>query len=562
MPAIGRIIPYLRASARPARLALDLSPDAVRLMGRTALGSWIEIGSAPLDHSGFAARIDALRVEALVRGPGPVPVDLWLPAEQVLVRRLALPVGPGRRASALRRISAETGQAAGALAIAVADAPPREPATVLAVLSQTVDEARDYARRWGFRPGRVSTRVEAKRFGAAGPCFRRVRMPALRAGALAAATAAVAAPAAAALALALALGAGSLELWDAPSQGQAARDPGTAPPLQVARIDAGAPTLSRGSFTQISRHGIQALPARQSPGQAAGGAAVAPAGQGAPPAFGMAPDLSEPGAGARMRVGSSPALPSHIRPGRLQRVAAGIDGTDISAVRHAVGRIRDQSRARAVVPAPVTAAVGQRLVVPVAASPSGPVILAASLAPILPVSAAPAMLSGDPLPAPEPEIRLAADGTAAPETVPVLPAPRPKTEAVSEPAEAAPEDEAEPASDSPVASVEAPRPPAKPGGKAREARAAAVQETFGGKPSPGTVRNLASQSGLDLDDTNLIGVLDARSGRQALLRMSGGEYLKVGRGDAIDGWRVSAINRDAVRLTRGGRSRTLLLVAP
>jgi hypothetical protein len=34
----------------------------------------------------------------------------------------------------------------------------------------------------------------------------------------------------------------------------------------------------------------------------------------------------------------------------------------------------------------------------------------------------------------------------------------------------------------------------------------------------------------------------------------------VARGDEIAGWQVSAIGVDAMRLTRGGESRTLLLV--
>jgi hypothetical protein len=55
-------------------------------------------------------------------------------------------------------------------------------------------------------------------------------------------------------------------------------------------------------------------------------------------------------------------------------------------------------------------------------------------------------------------------------------------------------------------------------------------------------------------------VIDAQSGREALLRMSSGDVRKVTLGDTVAGWRVNAIGQDTMRLTRGGESRTLLLV--
>ncbi|MEM7189539.1 MAG: hypothetical protein AAF439_07995, partial [Pseudomonadota bacterium] len=78
--------------------------------------------------------------------------------------------------------------------------------------------------------------------------------------------------------------------------------------------------------------------------------------------------------------------------------------------------------------------------------------------------------------------------------------------------------------------------------------------------APTSVRRAATQTGLSLDRTSLIGVIDANSGRKALLRMPSGDFRKVSRGDVIEGWRVSAIGRDAMRLTRQGQNRTLLLV--
>ena len=78
---------------------------------------------------------------------------------------------------------------------------------------------------------------------------------------------------------------------------------------------------------------------------------------------------------------------------------------------------------------------------------------------------------------------------------------------------------------------------------------------------PRTVKAAAKEVGLELDKTSLIGVIDARSGRQALVRMPSGSFRKVSRGDVIDGWRVSSIGREALRLTRRGQDRTLLLVS-
>lgn len=79
---------------------------------------------------------------------------------------------------------------------------------------------------------------------------------------------------------------------------------------------------------------------------------------------------------------------------------------------------------------------------------------------------------------------------------------------------------------------------------------------------PRSVGDAAKRTGLALNKTNLIGVIEAKTGRQALVRLPDGGFRKVSRGDSIEGWRVSAVNRESVRLTRRGEKRTLLLVAP
>jgi hypothetical protein len=63
-----------------------------------------------------------------------------------------------------------------------------------------------------------------------------------------------------------------------------------------------------------------------------------------------------------------------------------------------------------------------------------------------------------------------------------------------------------------------------------------------------------------LDRTALIGIFNLNTGRKALLRLPNGRYRSVIVGDVLDGWRVSMIGVDAMRITRSGEDRTFLLV--
>jgi hypothetical protein len=58
----------------------------------------------------------------------------------------------------------------------------------------------------------------------------------------------------------------------------------------------------------------------------------------------------------------------------------------------------------------------------------------------------------------------------------------------------------------------------------------------------------------------LVGILNFETGRRALLRLPDGSYHYVIVGDVLDGWRVSMIGIDAMRITRSGADRTFLLV--
>lgn len=511
-------------------------------MERTAAGDWVELGAAPLDGD-FAGRIDALRVEALARGGDSVPIDLWLPPDQVLVRRYVLPAGLRGRAEALRRLSAETTRAPHELSLAVAPASPGKPATVLAVPTRTIAEARHYAGRWGFRAGRVSTRVEAGCFGDAGPDFRDHRGYALPTFGAMSGTAA-----AAAAAVLLGIAAWGLSSAEAPAPvaGTVAK---TRPDLALARVEAGAPDLSRTSVTQVGHPQVQPLQTHRQ-GTARDKAPTLAAFTGTP-IVGLAP----PSDAVTLHVGPAPALPRHLRPGRLERVAAVSRQTDVTALVLGIDRIRATAHQQA-------EAVTEPRILLASADATGSAAPAGA-----PMIAALVTVADEPASS-EAAIRLAAAESMAPRSVPLLPPPRPETETKAETetepaAEEAPETdpEATAESGSELAAETAPRPPGKPEQKAKKLQhSIAHRAVAAGKPSPSRVREAASKHGLELDSTNLIGVLDVKSGRKALLRMSGGEYLKVGRGDTVDGWRVSAINRDSVRLTHGNQSRTLLLV--
>jgi hypothetical protein len=74
------------------------------------------------------------------------------------------------------------------------------------------------------------------------------------------------------------------------------------------------------------------------------------------------------------------------------------------------------------------------------------------------------------------------------------------------------------------------------------------------------IRATATEPGRPLTPTALIDILNLDTGRKALLRLPNGRYRSVIVGDVLDGWRVSMIGADAMRITRSGEDRTLPLV--
>src|SRR5690625_5122898 len=100
-----------------------------------------------------------------------------------------------------------------------------------------------------------------------------------------------------------------------------------------------------------------------------------------------------------------------------------------------------------------------------------------------------------------------------------------------------------------------PRPIPRPETLARQAAASQIQRvTLPARTSTGT------QSALP-GSTSLLGVLETSAGREALLRTGSGQVVKVTRGNMVEGWQVSSIDRNAIRLTRGSETRTLRMLS-
>jgi hypothetical protein len=511
--APGRSVPS-RAGPRTddadRELALDLTREAVRLVARTERG-WIELGAVPLAAGDFRTALDALRQRAGAEGAP--SITIWLPPDQILVRRYVLKRGD-RAAEALRRLAADTGHRARELTVALSPAADGELVTVLGASRQTVAEASDYARRWGFRPDRVSTQVEAERFGTGAPAFDLPGpaprgMPVGARGALAASAAA--------------LGIG-LASWGAYGLLPVADH---APLAIVSPPEAAAPLpeerLSTAPPARPHRQAALSLDAERSASAEPPGSETAQAGDAPAAAAVLPPEPAAAAPDAPVRLGRASAAPERAHPAGRPRSAAPEAGADLGMLLAGIDRIRDDDAEER--PGQEKPAADEILL---AASDAAPVVVPGRP---LPRPAAPDVTEAGAEPDPHPEEEVEAEGS----DVPVPAASM---------------------SDSRLAAVQAPAPPARP----ERPRQAAPAAAFRIQAAPPPVGSAAAQGSLSLDATSLIGVIDANTGREALLRTPSGDFLKVHRGDEVAGWRVNAIGQDAMRLTRGGESRTLLLV--
>ena len=64
---------------------------------------------------------------------------------------------------------------------------------------------------------------------------------------------------------------------------------------------------------------------------------------------------------------------------------------------------------------------------------------------------------------------------------------------------------------------------------------------------------------IDLDRTNLIGILGKSSNPRAMIRLSNGTILTLKVGDGFQGWRIFAIDRDKIHVENGSRQEILHL---
>ena len=169
----GRSRTKLRTKPNATEFALDLTAEAIILHERASHGGWKKFASAQLDDPEFPMVIGLLRAEAEAQIGGCEPVRLWLPGEQVLKQRMRIEDVPpaARLRAAFDYVDHETAYRPEDVAVAVAPANRNGETTLLITFAETWREARDYATRWGFIPGQISTRHHAGDFGADGPVF-------------------------------------------------------------------------------------------------------------------------------------------------------------------------------------------------------------------------------------------------------------------------------------------------------------------------------------------------------------------------------------------------------
>jgi hypothetical protein len=112
-----------------------------------------------------------------------------------------------------------------------------------------------------------------------------------------------------------------------------------------------------------------------------------------------------------------------------------------------------------------------------------------------------------------------------------------------------------------LAALSSPKPPIRPARPLVPVKlpSASILPVLGGTSSA-KVRAAATEQGLTLDQTALIGVLNLDGGRKALLRLPDGRYKSVVVGDLVDGWSVSSIGVDAMKVSKSGQDKTLRLV--
>lgn len=580
-------------------LALDLNAEEITLYTRSSHGGWKKFAAAPLDDPEFPIVIGLLRAEAESHAGGRRPVRIWLPGDQVLKQRTRI---EGETLTARRRatfdyIDRETVYRPNDVAVAIGPPDRDGETTVLITFAETWREARDYATRWGFLPGEVSTRHNAEDFGSEGPAFQLHSPPPAPAGPARPSRLAVAA-------LALTVVAAGSAVWtlrpweiqDTPS----VLAPGgsvevtSAPPIDEAPVPAPKPVKAYPAPAPKSETRADAVPPEEfrppkhfpqmpvlsPPGNTGHPPTIAPSLTAfetpalpntltAPAAIGRAPlplPVSDPAPLDRDSVAARTGPVPEMQPGDHSSPLAAKDIYTTMEPLVRVEKVTLLSYGKIPPQKPQAAPT-------VEPPPTEPTSTeeAASESAVAPLNV--------PVPTPRPtRVDLVDRGVAIVETNPtpkVVPPPRPSDLAKPEPkTETRPEPAALPAttSDEPagarppdaptkLASLTSPMPRIRPARSAlpREFPSVAKLPAITGSTQRST-RAAATEQGSSLDQTTLIGILNLDTGRKALLRLPNGRYRSVIVGDELDGWRVSIIGPDVLRVTRGGEDRTLLLV--
>jgi hypothetical protein len=605
-------------------LALDLTAEAITLHERARHGAWKKFAAAQLDDSEFPIVIGLLRNEVETHAGGRRPVRLWLPGEQILKLQARIEgENPAERLHAtFDYIDRETVYRRQDVAVAVAPANRNGETTVLITFAETWREARDYAARWGFLPGDVSTRHHSGDFGADGPVFH-VHAPApdtpapIRRSPLISAGLAL-------IAIVAGTAAWSLKPWETPPG-----LPGPAPGTVIEVAEASTPPPAPEAVTTAPLPAptpdirAEALPPRHFPNIPA----LAPSGiPGDPPKIDTAryalASLATPNAlESPNAMAAAPSPPPNLEPAPLAHdpvitwtgplpeltpsepqsppAAPEIAGLTDAPIR-AESIILLASNAAPLQAPPAAPAVEPPTIEPatIEPAPTEPVAITADAAETIEVTAAPLPV---PIPIPRPTrsvpVAEVPDTASDPETAPesplakILPPPRPARlgQPETEPAETiaaatpdpgptgspdasaalapadgattTPEQTENPDAPSIFASLTAPLPKTRPALPALRRNLPSVTAM---PPLTGAARRsieaAATEPGLPLDRTSLIGIFNIDTGRKALLRLPNGHYRAVIVGDVLDGWRVSLIGADAMRITRNGKDVTLLLV--
>ncbi len=156
-------------SGRPVPVhALAMSSYEVALIEK---GVDIPLGVADTRADDWMEQIEGLRARILRRDKRDPVIEIQLPAEQVMFKKIPSSNGKNHNSTALAYLENLTGQPPGTLSISIAPTKEKDGSLIVAVTpADTVVQAADHARKWGFNPARI-TSIESPRAFHKGPDF-------------------------------------------------------------------------------------------------------------------------------------------------------------------------------------------------------------------------------------------------------------------------------------------------------------------------------------------------------------------------------------------------------